>query len=123
MDLIIYTIFTFIAVYLISYFMLVRKADKYNRKRVPIEVEYLIKKYNIDVSKLKYKKFLNQISLVGSVDMTLTVLCIFYINNIIIQMLVGFVILLPIIYISFMLYGKYLIKKGYVKNGYKKNRK
>lgn len=123
MELIIYLIISFLILYLISYFLLVRKANKYSKKKVPLEVQYLIRVYNIDVGKMNYKKFVNQISIIGSLDMTLAVFIIYFINSVVIQLLVGFFCLIPIIYLSFFVYGKYLVKKGYVKNERRRNRK
>ena len=116
MECIIYFILSFIIVYLISYLILVRKKDKYDKNKVPVEVEYLIKKYRLDMKSINYHKFLNTISIIGSIDMSLTIIIVFNIENIILQLLTGFIILIPLIIISFKLLAKYYIKKGYVKN-------
>jgi len=125
MEYIIYFILTFLIVYLISYLLLVRKKDKYDESKIPVEVEYMIKKYRLDLEKMNYGKFLNAISIIGSLDMAIAVIVIFPIENIWLQLLVGFIVLIPLILITFRILGKYYIKKGYVKNERKrtKNRK
>lgn len=123
MEYIIYFILTFLIVYLISYFILVRKRDKYDKKKVPVEVEYMIKKYRLNIKKMDYHRFLRAISIVGSFDMAIAVLIIFPIDNIILQLLVGFIVLIPLILISFNLLAKHYVKKGFVKNERKRKNK
>lgn len=118
-----YFILTFALVYLISYLLLVRKKDQYNEAKIPVEVEYMVKKYHLDMKKIDYRKFLNAISLVGSLDMSIAVIVILGIENIVLQLLAGFLILIPLILISFRILGKYYVKKGYVKNERKSKRK
>ncbi len=120
---IIYFVVTFLIVYLISYLLLVWKKDEYNPNKVPVEVEYMLKKYKLDIKKINYKRMINVISIVGSLDMAIASIIIFQLENIIVQLLVGFLILIPLILISFRILGKYYVKKGYVKNERKRKRK
>lgn len=123
MEYVIYFILTFLFVYMISYFFVVRKAGKKTQKKIPVEVEYLIKKYNIDLKKVDYRSFINTISITGSIIMALTVLIIFNIENILLQLLVAFVVMIPLILIGFKLVGEFYKKKGLMKDENKRNRK
>lgn len=125
MEYIVYFVLTFIFCYLISYFLLVRKNKKYDKTKVPIEIEYMIKKYNFDIKTVNYSKLLNSISLVSSLDMSIAVIIVYNIKNIFLQLIVGFVVLIPLILVSFKLLTNYYTKKGYVKDErkLKKNRK
>lgn len=122
MEYLIYFILTFLIVYLISYLILLRKKDKYDEDKIPVEVAYMIKKYNLDMKNINYKKFLNNVIWIGSIDMAIAVIVIYYIENIFLQLLVGFIVLIPLILISFKLLAKYYIKKGFVKNERKNTR-
>ena len=113
MEYIIYFILTFIFCYIVSYFLLVRKRDKYDKKKVPVEVQYMVNRYKLDMKNINYRKFLKSISLVGSLDMALAVIIIYNVNNIILQLLIGFIVLIPLILISFKLLANYYIKKVY----------
>lgn len=113
MEYIIYFILTFIFCYIVSYFLLVRKRDKYDKKKVPVEVQYMVNRYKLDMKNINYRKFLKSISLVGSFDMALAVIIIYNVNNIILQLLIGFIVLIPLILISFKLLANYYIKKVY----------
>ena len=105
----IYFCITFLVVYMIYYFVSIRKAKK-DMKKLPVEVRYLILYYNIDIKKIQYRNFLNTIAMVGSFDVafTATIVCLF--EGPIWQLLFGFVFIVPIIIISFMLVGKYYQK-------------
>jgi len=123
MEYVIYFILTFLLVYMIFYFFIVRKAGKKIQKKVPVEVEYLITKYNIDLKKVDYRNFLNTISVTGSIIMAITVLIIFNIENLLLQLVVAFVVMIPLILIGFQFIGKYYKKKGMINDENKRNRK
>ena len=123
MKYVIYFISTFLFVYMISYFFIVRKASKKIQKKIPVEVEYLITKYNIDLKKVNYRSFLNTISITGSIIIAITALIIFNIENILLQLLVAFIVIIPLILIGFKLIGEYYKKKGLIKDENKRNRK
>ena len=52
-------IMTFLLVFIVYEIFIVRKSKKDKRRKKPIEVNYLINKYNLDIDKLNYKKLLN----------------------------------------------------------------
>lgn len=103
---IIYFILTFLIIYLIYYVASIRKVKK-NKKKIPVEVEYLILCYHIDTKKIPYLNFMNTIAIVGSFDIALVATLVSLIDGIIWQLLFGFVFVVPVIIISFMLVGKY----------------
>ena len=49
-------ILTFLLVFIIYELFLVRKAKKDKRRKKPVEVNYLIGKYNLNLDKLNYKR-------------------------------------------------------------------
>lgn len=100
----------FILVYLFYYFFSVRKARK-NGKKVPVEVQYLLIKYQINLKKIKYKKFVNSVALLGSFDIALVGSIVLFFDNIFFQLLIGFMLFIPIILISFKVVGNYYQKK------------
>jgi len=115
MEYIIYFVLTFIFCYIVSYFLLVRKRDRYDNKKVPVEVQYMVNKYKLNMKNIDYRKFLKSISLVGSIDMATSVIIVYNINNVFLQLLVGFIVLIPLILVSFKLLAKYYIKRGFGK--------
>lgn len=110
---IIYFIITFLIVYMIYYFASIRKAKK-NKKKIPVEVQYLMLCYKIDTKKIPYRNFLNTVAIVGSLDVAIVATLVSLIDGVIWQLLFGFVFIVPVIIISFMLVGKYY--KNYQEN-------
>lgn len=91
--------------------------------KIPTEVEILIIKYNIDLSKINYKKLLKIVGFTCSIDIAtiLSIVSLLPTNNIYIELLVGGVLIIPVILISYSILGKYFKKKGIVKKDEKRN--
>ena len=110
-------ILTFLLIFIIYELFLVRKAKKDKRRKKPIEVNYLIGKYNLDINKLNYRRLLNIISVVSAFDISLVVTIVSLFNNFIFQLLVGFVLIMLLIIVSYDIVGRIYKKKGCCKNG------
>lgn len=89
---------------------MVKKARR-NSKKVPVEVQYLLVQYNLDTKNFRYKQFMNTVALVASFDISLVATIVFHIEGFIWQLLFGFIFLVPVILLSFMLVGKYYQNK------------
>lgn len=100
------------------------KEDKEDIK-IPTEVEILIAKYHVDLSKINYKKLLKIVGRTCAIDIGLifTIIDIIPIENIYIQLLIGFILIIPIILISYAILGNYFKKKGLVVKNDKRNNK
>ena len=48
----------FIIIFIINYFLYIRKKKRLNKNKVPVELYYLVSMYKLDIKKIKYKKFL-----------------------------------------------------------------
>ena len=114
---------TFIIIYLFYLFTyVIGKKKKYNKDKVPIELVYLIRKYRLDINKVNYKKLMNQIGLVSAFDIAFTATFMFmFVKNIYLSIILGAVMIIPLIIISFNILGSIYKKKGLVKNGNKKD--
>jgi hypothetical protein len=110
MEDIIYFIGIFIVLYILFYLFMVKKARR-NSKKVPVEVQYLLVLYNLDTKNFRYKQFMNTVALVASFDISLVATIVFHIEGFIWQLLFGFIFLVPVILLSFMLVGKYYQNK------------
>lgn len=124
-DIIIFVII-FLLVFVIYNFAVINKEKKRLEKmkkknqRVdeavyPAEVMYLVKRYQLDLKKVNYFSLLREISLVCSFDLSLIAYLATQVNGTIWQILIAAILCIPVIYISFMLYGKRLQKKGLTK--------
>ena len=82
---------------------------------------YFVKKYQLDVDKINIKEFIYIISFTNSLIIALAFLATFLVENFLLQLLLGLLVLIPLILISYSLIGKHL--KRSVKNEYKTDRK
>ncbi len=115
LDELILFILAFLFVFLIYELFLVRKAKKDKRRKKPVEVNYLIGKYNLDIEKLNYKRLLNIISAVSAFDISLVVTIVSLLKNFYIQLLVGFALIMILIIISYDIVARIYKKKGCLK--------
>lgn len=136
---VIYFLLTFIITYFISYIVVIRKEMKKqnkskkkkknkrkkenNKDKIPVEINYLIKRYNLDMDKINYTKLLYVSYLVASLDMAITMVTISQIKNIYLQIIVAFFVMIPLILVTFNSIGNYYIKRGMIKNEHERNRK
>ena len=92
-----------------------KKNQRVDEVAYPAEVMYLVKRYQLDLKKVNYFSLLREISLVCSFDLSLIAYLATQVNGTIWQILIAAILCIPVIYISFMLYGKRLQKKGLTK--------
>ncbi len=113
---------TFIIIYLFYLVFQVLRHKKINKKRVPVELVYLIKKYKIDVDKIKYTSIMNKIALVSAFDISFIATFVMrFIDNVYLAILLGGVLFIPLIMITYSFIGMYYQKKGLIKDGDKKD--
>ena len=116
MEHIIWFIIDFILIFSIYYFMVIERLSYDKRKKKPAEVSYMINLYKLDINKFSYRKFLLAISLVSSIDIAIVATVIPMFGGLIWQLAFGFIIIVPVIVISFMALGKYYQKKQTLDN-------
>ncbi len=119
-------LYWFLGVYLVVYlfylFFSVLKRKKLDVNKIPVELKLLIKKYRLDMSKINYRGIMNRIALVSSFDIAFVATFIFkFIESVFWAIVVGAIMIVPVILITFNFIGLYYTKKGCVVNGNKKN--
>lgn len=127
----IYSLVTIFIVYLIYFFFTVIKFDRSGKIKkkgnkvdenviymaLPSEAKYFFKKYKLDIKRVNVRGFLKLIGLILGVDIaivSIVVLSIF--KNVILQIIVATVMLIPIYLISLKILAKYFKKKGLIDN-------
>ena len=107
----------FLLIFIITYGMNLNNYKK--RKYTSIgELNYLLKKFNLDRKKLPVRKMLLNFSLLDAFIMAFTASFITSLPvNTVFQMLIGFVLLLALIYALYEIYGRHLVKKYKKKEG------
>lgn len=107
-QLLIETSIIFVLVFLLNYFLFVRKNKKLKKDDMPLELIYLASIYEIDPKKINFRRFQYTYSLINSFIITTTYLLVIYlIKSMIIKVVIGIVILILLIIICYGLLGKY----------------
>lgn len=123
------TFITILFVYLIYFFVSVARYDKNGHLKkkekgvtdydgLPTEVKYFIKKYNIDLEKINLRGLLKLTGLILGLDIALISIPVVLIfrTNVVLQVVVSSLLIIPVYLISLKFLGKYFKKKGLVKN-------
>ena len=107
----------FVAVFIVNYLLFVRKNKRFNKNKTPIELLYLIRVYDLDIKKIKYKKFVWIYSLINTfIISTVYILITYLLDKLIMQIIIGVILLVLFIIICYGLLGRYYIKKEGKKN-------
>jgi len=100
----------FVAVFLLNYFLFVRKNKKLNKDEMPLELIYLSGIYGIDPKRIKFRRFQYVYSLINSFIITTTYLLVIYlIKPMILKVVIGIILLILLIIICYGLLGRYYI--------------
>ena len=88
-------IFIFLMVYFVYYIFSFKKIKKYDRKKLPTNVKYLVFKYNIDVVGLGYKRVFKTLMLCDSFIVAFLFSVTRFVDNVYIRLLVAFIFTFP----------------------------
>lgn len=111
MDKLIWFIIVFVIVYLFYLFFVILRKKKLNKFRNGVEVTILEKKYKVNIEKIGIKKISHIIAIINALIIGLTFVTIEFFDNIIIKLMVAFVMLMVLIFVSYNIIGKILRKR------------
>ncbi len=100
----------FLIVFLI-YVLFINKKLKKSKKNTTLELNYLIKRFNLNPKREDYKKLIWIITIINSFIISFTSVVTFNIESIIWRLLVGFVLLITLIYSIYEIVGRILKRK------------
>lgn len=107
----------FTIIFIINYFLYVRKKKRLNKNKVPVELYYLVSMYKLDIKKIKYKKFLWIYSFINTfIVSTIYIIVVYLVEGFLWQLLIGTVLLILLIIICYGLLGRYYQKKEGIDN-------
>ena len=104
-------IVAFLIVYLFNCFTIMFQNKKYNKFKKSNQVMYFVNRYKLDVNKINIKKFIHIISFTNSLIIAIAFTATFLVENILLQLLIGLLVLIPLILIGYSLIGNYLKKE------------
>lgn len=102
----------FIVMFIINYFLFIRNKTKLDKNKVPFELNYLIGIYKIDVKKIDYKSFVWIYNTINAfIVATIYIIIVYLLDNLVLQIIVGIILLVLLIIICYGLLGRYYQKK------------
>lgn len=104
----------FVLINLFYFLFIIKKALK-DKKKQPVEIKYLINLYKLDINKLDYKKLLRLISLATSFVIALGLCLVSEQGNLVRQIILTVIIILPFMFITYHIIGK-VYQKRMMKN-------
>ncbi len=106
-------IIVFILIFIFSYFLFIKRKQRLNRNKVPIELNYLIRLYKINVKNIKYKKFVWIYNIINTfIITTIYIIIVYLVDGLFLQLAIGAVLLILLTIICYGLLGRYYQKKG-----------
>ncbi len=102
----------FILVFLINYFLFVRKNKKLKEKEMPLELIYLCGIYGVDPHKINFRRFQYTYSLINSFIITTTyILVVYLVKYMLLKVIMSIVLLILLIIVCYGLLGRYYLYK------------
>ena len=86
----------FVIVYIIFFVFNIKNRKKYDRQKAPVNIKYLVLKYNLDVVRIGYKKLLNTLNFIDSIIVATLFTVTRFIDNTIIRLVVAFILVFPL---------------------------
>lgn len=110
-------IFTFIVsfmiIYIVYYLIILRRKEGLEKFKRGTQVEYFKKVYQLNIKKINIKEFARDLSLTNAFIMSAVITIIEFFDSLILKMLAGFIIIIPLMLLSYKILGeKYKKKEG-----------
>jgi hypothetical protein len=112
MKYIIWFLVSFTVVYLFYFVTVILQKKRYEKFKSSNQVMFFVKKYKLNIEKIDIKKFIKIISFTNSFIIALTFTIVANINNYILMLLIGFILIIPITLICYHFIGNYLKKES-----------
>lgn len=105
----------FVIVYLITFLfyalILNRKRKNYKEGKKQMEIGYLVKKFNLDMRKTNYNTLKWCITFLNPLIISVTFVSIISIDSFVLSLVIGFIIMMLLIYGVYEILGRILKKK------------
>jgi hypothetical protein len=103
-------VFTF--VFLLNYFLFVRKNKKLKKDEMPLELIYLSGIYGIDPKKINFRRFQYTYSLLNAFIITTTYMLVtYFVKYALLKVIIAIVLIILLIIICYGILGRYYMYK------------
>ena len=114
-----YIIIYFIAftiIYLFYLFAVVLQKKRMDKFKKSHQIMFFVNRYNLDINKINIRRFTHILALVNAFIMATAFICMYLVDSLILQFIVGLAVLFPLLLITYHIVGKIYQRK------YKKTR-
>ena len=112
----IFSLVTFVVIYLLYVVFVINRKEKLQKLKKSLMVQYIVKKYDVDLKQVNMKVLGHIIALTTSFILSATLFVISFVDNYVLKILLSFAIIMPFQYIMFMIIGKMYQKCGQTKS-------
>lgn len=106
-----YFISSYILILLLYVLVINRKRKVYSEGKKDLEIYYLVNKFKLDMRRVKYKTLKKIMTFVNPFIMSLTFIVVINIKNFFLSLLIGFIVMMLLIYSLYEIIGRSLKKK------------
>ncbi len=109
----------FIAIFVVLLyykFVETKGIKKYTKNNLPVDLKLLIKTQKIDVKKISYAKLMRVVSIVNAVDIGIVLLITNITENILLKFVIAIPLIFGMLFLSYSGIGLILKRKGMTKN-------
>lgn len=114
-------IMSYVLIFVLYQLFIVIPAKKRNNKKKSnkelLEIKYLEVKYNLDLKRINYNQLVQICGIVSSLDISIAVYLVTLVKSLFLEILVGFISVFFLIFISYYLVYLFYKRKGMIKNG------
>lgn len=112
MNIVLEYIIIFILIFIVNYMMHIRNHTKYQKNKLPTELLYLKKIYNINITNDNYKHFVYVYSVTNTfIITTIYIILMYLVQGWVLRIILGVILLILMIIICYGLLGRYYSKK------------
>lgn len=97
---------------LIHIFIINRKRKDYKNGKKQMEINYIVNKFKLDMRKVKYNELKWAVTFLNPLIIATTFLIVTNIESFALSIVVGFVIMLLLVYSIYEILGRFLKRKG-----------
>ena len=102
----------FIIVYIVFFLFNLKARKKYDRKKAPVNIKYLVLRYNLDVVRIGYKKLLSTLNFIDSLIVAILFTITQFIDNTTIRLIVAFLLVFPLFAGTYHVIAKHYKKES-----------
>lgn len=106
-----YFVTSYILILLLYVLVINRKRKAYSEGKKDLEIYYLVNKFKLDMRKVKYKTLKRIMTFVNPFIISSTFIIVINIDNFFLSLLIGFIVMMLLIYSLYEIIGRSLKKK------------